>query len=118
MLDDLLRETPLYQSILQQGLQEGREVGRVQGREEGREVGREEGREEGHEQERQVRLASLRQKLLMLVHVRYPHLESLARIAVVEHGNPEVLEDLLLQVALAPGADEAQQYLLARHDKI
>jgi len=116
MLDDMLRETPLYQYILQQGLQEGREKGLAQGREEGREEGRRTGREEGYEKERQERLASLRQKLLTLVHVRYPRLESLARVQAVEHDDPEMLEEVLLKVALAQNAKEAERHLLAQND--
>jgi predicted transposase YdaD len=112
MLDDMLRETPLYQYILQRGLQEGREKGMEEGREKGLKQGREEGREEG----RRERLASLRQKLLTLVHVRYPNLESLARVRAVELDEPGELEDVLLKVALAQSSQEAEQYLLASND--
>jgi hypothetical protein len=54
---------------------------------------------------------------LTLVHVRYPGLESLARVQAVEHNDPEMLEEVLLKVALAQDVQEAQQYLLASDHK-
>ena len=71
------------------------------------------GLEKGYEKERQERLVSLRQKLLTLVHVRYPGLESLARVQIVEHDDPEMLEEVLLKIALAQDAQEAKQHLLS-----
>src|SRR5436305_533462 len=109
MLDDILRETPMYKSIERRA----REEALVEGREKGREEGREEGREKGHEEERQLRLSSLRQKLLMLQHKRFPQLSQLASKRVAQITRPDILEDLMVKLALAQDSDEAQEALLA-----
>ena len=101
MYQDIFRDTPAYQHIL------------AIGREEGLEEGREKGLEEGREEVQQRRLLSLRPKLLTLVQTRFPKLKTLMRgqIAIIQE--PEILEDLLLKVAIAQTQEEAQDYLLS-----
>ncbi|TMC18687.1 MAG: hypothetical protein E6J34_16465 [Chloroflexi bacterium] len=92
MLDDILRETPMYKSIERRA--------------------REEGREEGLEKERKLRLSSLRQKLLMLQQKRFPQLSQMASKRVAQITRPDVLEDLMVKLALAQDSDEAEEALL------
>jgi predicted transposase YdaD len=98
MLKDILRETPAFQQIL----------------EEGREDGRETGRKEGLELERQRILQSLRQKLLDLVQVRHSELFSLAQEQLPFIQQVEVLEDLFLKIAIAPTLEDAREALLTK----
>jgi len=101
MLRDILRETPAYQEILEEGREEGLEKGLRDGLEEGLAKGR--------EQERQRCLQSLREKLLKIVQTRFPRLKTSAKglVAVIEQ--PEKLEDLLIRVASASTTDEARE---------
>jgi len=101
MLRDILRETPAYQEILEEGREEGLEKGLRDGLEEGLAKGR--------EQERQRYLQSLREKLLKIVQTRFPRLKTSAKglVAVIEQ--PEKLEDLLIRVASASTTDEARE---------
>jgi hypothetical protein len=101
MLRDILRETPAYQEILEEGREEGIEKGLKEGLEEGLTKGR--------EQERQQRLQSLREKLLKIVQMRFPRLKTSAKglVAIIEQ--PEKLEDLLIRVASASTTDEARE---------
>jgi hypothetical protein len=94
MLKDILRETPAFQQILEEG--------------------REEGRKEGLELERQRILQSLHQKLLDLIQVRYSELFSLAQQQLPLIQQIEVLEDLFLKIAIAPTLEDARKALLAR----
>ena len=132
MLDDILSETPIYKSIerrglergieqglergieqgLKLGLKQGRTEGLAEGRTEGRTEGLAEGLAEGHEEERQLRLSSLRQKLLLLQQKRFPQLSQLASKRVAQITRPDVLEDLMVKPALAQDSDEAEEALL------
>ena len=117
MLDDILRETPMYKSIerraREEGLEKGLEKGLEEGLEKGLEKGLEEGLEKGHEEERQLRLSSLRQKLLVLLQKRFPQLHQLASKRMAQITRPDVLEDLMVQLALAQDPNEAQEALLS-----
>ena len=104
MLKDILRETPAFQQILEEGREEGLE--------EGLEKGLEKGRKEGSELEQQRHLQSLRQKLLNLIHVRYSGLSSLAQEQLPLIKEPEVLEDLFFKIAIAGSVEEVRNALL------
>ncbi|TMC20076.1 MAG: hypothetical protein E6J34_13745 [Chloroflexi bacterium] len=100
MLDDILSETPAYKSIERKGLEKGLEKGR------------EEGIAMGHEEERQLRLSSLRQKLLTILENRFPKLHPLTKKLTAQITRPDVLENLMVQLALARNFNEAQEALL------
>jgi len=110
MLKDILRETPAYQEILEEGREEGLEKGLREGLEEGLAKGR--------EQERQRRLQSLRQKLLEIVQTRFPRLKTTAKglVAVIEQ--PDRLEDLLIRVASASTTDEAREAFITATEQV
>ena len=88
-MDDVLRDTPVYQEMTrwarEEGLQEGREVGRQEG---------------------------LQQALLAILTERFPKLLRLAKkqMAVIEE--PEILQLLIVKMSIAQSAEEAKQYLL------
>jgi predicted transposase YdaD len=96
MLKDILRETPAFQQILEEGREEGRETGR----------------KEGLELERQRILQSLRQKLFDLVQVRYGELFALAQEHLPLVEQVEVLEDLFFKIAIATTTEDARKVLL------
>jgi hypothetical protein len=89
MLKDILRGTPAYQYIY----------------------------EEGREEEHQKHLRSLQQKILEIVQKRYPRLAKLAQKQVVGIVQTELLEDLLIKVAMAPTPEEVQNALLSSDDE-
>lgn len=95
MLNDILRETPAYQSILQEGIEEGLE----------------QGIERGRELARQEHLNSLRQMVLQVVQVRFPKLKKLAKGPIESVKDPELLEDLLIKVAMAKTPEKVLKYL-------
>lgn len=90
MLKDILRETPAFQQIL------------------------EEGREEGLALERQRRLQSFRPKVLDLVRVRYSELVALAQEKFALIQDVEVLEDLFLKIAIAGSVEDVRKVLLSQ----
>jgi predicted transposase YdaD len=88
-MDDVLRDTPVYQEMTrwarEEGLQEGRQAGRQEG---------------------------LQQALLAILTERFPKLLRLAKkqMAVIEE--PEILQLLIVKMSIAQSAEEAKQYLL------
>jgi predicted transposase YdaD len=90
MLKDILRDTPAFQQIL------------------------EEGREEGSALERQRRLQSFRPKVLDLVRVRYSELVALAQEKFALIQDVEVLEDLFLKIAIAGSVEDVRKVLLSQ----
>ncbi len=89
MLHDILRDTPAYQRILQ----------------EGREEGREEGRQEG-------RLLGVRDAFLTLVQARFPHISKLVKTQVDSISDLHVLEDALVKVYTAQTEVEMLQIVV------
>jgi predicted transposase YdaD len=116
-MDDVLRDTPVYQEMtrwareegLQVGLQEGRQEGLRQGLQEGRQEGRQKGLQEGRQE---GRLEGLQQALLVILTERFPNLLRLAKkqMAVIEE--PEILQMLIVKMSIAQSVEEAKHYLL------
>jgi predicted transposase YdaD len=88
MFQDILRDTPIYQLIKQEGVQEG-----IQ---------------EGQQQE----LQDLRQILLGFIQARFSELVSLANKQISDIADTEILKDLTLKVGLAQTEKEVRQYLI------
>lgn len=95
LMHDILEDTPLFQEIIKWG------------REEGLKEGLREGQQEGEQQ-------SARRILLHLVEARFPQLLTLAKRRAAKIEQPEILESLITQVAIAQSVEEARQYLRAR----
>jgi flagellar biosynthesis/type III secretory pathway protein FliH len=104
-MHNILRESPFYQEILQEG------------REEGRQEGREEGRQEGLEKGRQEKLQVLRDTLLNVVQARFPKMVRLAKGQAAIIDDPAALESLIVQVSIAQDAKEAKRALLDEEDE-
>ncbi|HJT55233.1 MAG TPA: hypothetical protein VJ761_01965 [Ktedonobacteraceae bacterium] len=92
-MDDVLRETPVYQQMTRWALEEGLEKGLEKGREEGRYEG-------------------LQQALLAIVTERFPKLVRLTNKVVALIDKPEVLQLLIVKMSIAQSVEEARQYLL------
>jgi len=100
VLQDIFRDTPVYKHIFAQGKEEGKEEGIVLGI------------KQGIEKERQEIVQGVRQTLLTLVAERFPKLKTLAKgqLSLIEQ--PQILDNLILKIALARTQEEAQDYLL------
>ncbi len=85
-MHDILRETPIFQLIL------------------------EEGREEGRLEER---LVTLRQSIIIIVQARFPALEQLAKEQVSISEKTEVLAALIASLSVALDEQEARSLLLS-----
>jgi len=86
MFQDILRESPIYQEIVEQGLEKGREEGRIQ---------------------------EQREMLIRLVQLRFPELVALAKHQADGIANPEVLPPVNFKLLDAQTIEEAKQLLLS-----
>jgi flagellar biosynthesis/type III secretory pathway protein FliH len=104
-MDDVLRDTPVYQEMTrwarEEGLREGLREGLQEGLREGRQEGFLEGRQEG-----------LQQALLAIVREHFPKLVRLAKKQIAGIKEPEALQLLIVKMSVAQSAEEAQEYLL------
>jgi len=106
-MQDILRDTPIYQEILKEGREEARREAE-EAREEARRKALEEGREEG-------KLEALRIMLLDFIKARFPtrKMINLAKSQAAMIEDLDVLQSLILKVGLAQTAEEAQEYLIS-----
>src|SRR5260221_504937 len=100
MLRDVLRDTWAYQEIMQEG------------REEGLQLGIQEGRQEGLQEGLQQRLKDQRQILMTIMQAHFPDLVSLAKKQMNEVQDPDMLQQMVLQLLVAQSGEQAQQVLL------
>ena len=88
MLEDILRDTPVYQEVLAEGMEEGLEKGLEQG------------------------LETQRQTLLDIVQERFPAIARLAKQQADTIEDPEMLRRLIVKLSIVQTLKEAEQYLL------
>jgi predicted transposase YdaD len=84
MLEDILRDTPVYQEVLAEGLEKGLEKG----------------------------LETQRQTLLDIVQERFPAIARLAKQQTDAIEDPEMLRRLTVKISIVKTSKEAGQYLL------
>ncbi len=91
MLEDILRDTPVYQEVLAEGMEKGLEKG----------------------------LEAQRQTLLDIVQERFPEIARLAKQQAEAIEDPDVLRRLTVKISIVKTSKEAEQYLLnpARDEK-
>ena len=92
-MDDILRDTPVYQEMTRWAREEGLREGLQEGLREGRQEG-------------------LQQALLAIVTERFPKLVRLAKKQMAGIKEPEALQLLIVKISIAQSAEEARQYLL------
>ncbi|MFL5692565.1 MAG: Rpn family recombination-promoting nuclease/putative transposase [Ktedonobacteraceae bacterium] len=109
MLRDVLRDTWAYQEIMQEGREEGLQLGIQEGRQEGLQEGRQEGRQEGLQQ----RLKDQRQILMTIIQAHFPDLVTLAKKQMNEIQDPDMLQQMVLQLLVAQSGEQAQEVLVA-----
>ena len=85
MFQDILRDSPIYQEIIEQGLEKGREEGRIQ---------------------------EQREMLMRLVQLRFPELFALAKQQADGITNPEILPPVNFKLLDVQTLEEARQLLL------
>ena len=105
MYQDILRDSEIYQIIMQEGVEKGIE--------EGIEKGIEKGVKKGHQQE----LQDLRQILVGFIQARFQELVPLAIKQTARITDIEKLKNLILKVGLAQSPEEARQLLQAAGKK-
>jgi len=96
-MHNILRESPFYQEILQEGREEGLEKGLQEGLEKGLQV--------------------LRETLLKVVQARFPKMVRLAKGQAAIIDDPAELENLIVKVSIAQDAKEAKRALLDEEDE-
>ena len=89
MLEDILRDTPVYQEVLAEGEEKGLEKGIKEGE-----------------------LRAQRQTLLDIVQERFPEIARLAKQQADAIEDPEVLRRLTVKISIVKTSMEAEQYLL------
>jgi predicted transposase YdaD len=89
MLEDILRDTPVYQEVLAEGEEKGPEKGIKEGE-----------------------LRAHRKILLDIVQERFPAIERLAKQQADAIEDPEVLRRLTVKISIVKTSIEAEQYLL------
>ncbi len=102
MLYDILRETPAFQKMAQEGLREGLQQGRIEGRIEGKIEG-----------EKLGALKNLRQVAENLVATRFADskLTDLARSSLGAIDDIQTLQQLIVNLAIVQTPEEAGQLL-------
>jgi flagellar biosynthesis/type III secretory pathway protein FliH len=93
MLEDILRDTPVYQEVLAEGMEKGLEKGRELGFREGE-------------------ILAQRQTLLDIVQERFPGIASLAKQQVDAIEDTDVLRRLTVKISIVKTSMEAEKYLL------
>ena len=93
MYQDILRESEIYQLIMQEGEERGREA------------------------EHQRRLEDQRRTILRIVQAKFPQMARLAIDRTNAVTDLEELEDLIVYMGLAQTEDEAYQYLTRSEKK-
>ncbi len=86
MFQDILRDSPIYQEIIEQGLEKGREEGRIQ---------------------------EQREMLMRLVQLRFPELFALAKQQADGITNPEILTPVNFKLLDVQTLEEARRILLS-----
>jgi hypothetical protein len=108
VFSDFLRDSPVYQEVLEEGLEKGLEKGLEQGLATGLQKGLQAGE-----------LHAQRQTLRDVVQERFPELAYLAREQAEATDDAELLRRLTVKISVAQTPGDAEQYLLAisRRDK-
>lgn len=99
MLEEILRDSWVYQDILKKGLEEGWEGGRVEGLEKGLEKGLEEG------------MRNMRLTILDIVQARFPDMVDVVQKELDSIHDPTLLRRLTLQMSTVLNAHEALRAL-------
>ncbi len=108
-MHDILRESPYYQEILQEGREEGIVKGLEEGLQKGRKAGLQEGLQEGVQK---GKLEGQREALLAIVQFRFPKIARLAKRLVAANDDTASLQNLTVKISMAQTAEEAKQYML------
>lgn len=109
-MHDILRESPYYQEILQEGREEGLVKGLEEGLQKGRKAGLEEGIQEG-------KLKGQQEMLLAIVQARFPIMSRLAKKLIAAIDDPASLQGVTIKISMAQTDTEVQQYLLEGIEK-
>ncbi|HEX3640954.1 MAG TPA: hypothetical protein VHV10_06670 [Ktedonobacteraceae bacterium] len=96
-MHEILRESPAYQWILDEGIEEGIQRGIQQGVQQGREEG----------------ILAMQQAAINMVIARFAELESLARARITVVSNLERLQHLIIDLSITHSQEEMERVLLS-----
>ena len=100
MLQDILKESWVYQETIEQGIEQGIERGIAQGIEQGR------------QQERREELFKQREVLVDVIRQRFPKLVRLIKREAESIDDPAILLSLIVSISTAQTSEEVVQLLL------
>lgn len=95
MFSDFLRDSPVYQEVLEEGLEKGMEKGM----------------ERGMEKARQEEVSRQREVLVEIALERFPELVRTLRKAIANIDDPAILLRLIVKTSTAQTAEEIKQLL-------
>lgn len=107
MYQDLIRDTEIYQLIVQEGLQEGLQKGMRQGIQQGLQ----QGMQQGLQQQMQQDMSATREAMLRSVQARFPELAALAEARSNAMTDFPSLLKLFADVLQAQSMEEARSVL-------
>lgn len=107
MLHDVLEESWVYQEIKKKGLEQGLEQGLQQGLERGLERGIQQGRDEVEARIRELR--QQRKTLIAFLETHFPAMVPLVKVQTYDIDDPEVLQNLLIDLFHARSDEEAER---------
>lgn len=113
-MQDILRDTPIFQQIFAEGLNEGRNEGRMKGLTEGLSEGRKEGLSEG---QMKGILIARRETLARIVRRRFPQLQAVAEEQALRVTDPELLDDVIVELSDLRDEQEAAYLLRSLEQK-
>ena len=115
MLGEILRDSWVYQEIMdegrEEGLRRGLQQGLHQGLQQGLHQGIEQGIQQGIQQEREEFLQTLRNLLIGTLQATFPDLVQLAIRRTPSMKDPAILQNVMLKLLTAKNVEEAKLIL-------
>ena len=103
-MHDILRESPAYQWILNEGRAEGKAEGLQEGIQQGMQQGIQQGMQQGAQKTAQ-------QAAIGVVVARFPELELLAKATILGLDDVERLQHLIIDLSISHSKDEVERVL-------
>ena len=110
-MHDILRESPAYQWILDEGREEGKAEGLQQGLQQGMQQGLQQGMQQGRKTEGSQK--GMQQAAISIVVARFPELELLAKAKILALDDPDRVQHLIIDLSISHSKEETERVLYA-----